>query len=480
MKNSLYLKKYVQLHPDNKMGWYLLGKEYENDGQQGKANYCFNQSGGIYEAFETSKMPSDIWIEYESKLLQQARDSDRRSHIVRRVLAALMIVFLVIVPSVDAPGDGTQEEVAVQPKVSDNGYHDANLPVQSMQGGGANPIDERPAAAGSTVFTAQADGSIEGRSKLLSNQLSHPGRIAEKVAVLGMKRHGDWLVWQRNLPVNYTLEPKRDGVIAYQSYNEKECDCKPLIDGVIKAAAEDWTQEQEELALLNSAIRSYQNMKGTLPRSLDDLLRPFPDNWISGSTDRMQNVFEPLLDQFRNGGEGSADYSVGGVPGKNSIPQSPFASTWGHQPFLKEPLKIIVDKQSHRLAVVSGGIMLRSYKVGLGGMRTPEGDYAISTKVMNPNGRDNGEFGSRGMQLSDTNYAIHGTNEPESVGFDVSKGCIRMRKADIEELFDLVPMGTPVHISKGVLPDDLLAPKERFLTKREQNQTNPHKTYHWL
>ncbi len=42
MRNSLYLKKYVQMHPDNKMGWYLLGKEYEKEGQLGKANYCFN------------------------------------------------------------------------------------------------------------------------------------------------------------------------------------------------------------------------------------------------------------------------------------------------------------------------------------------------------------------------------------------------------------------------------------------------------
>ncbi|GJM84202.1 hypothetical protein HMSSN139_66980 [Paenibacillus sp. HMSSN-139] len=70
--------------------------------------------------------------------------------------------------------------------------------------------------------------------------------------------------------------------------------------------------------------------------------------------------------------------------------------------------------------------------------------------MVNPNGKDDGEFGSRGMQLSDTNYAIHGTNEPDSIGKDESLGCIRMGKKDVEELFDLVPKGTKVKIGKGI------------------------------
>lgn len=54
------------------------------------------------------------------------------------------------------------------------------------------------------------------------------------------------------------------------------------------------------------------------------------------------------------------------------------------------------------------------------------------------------------MQLSDSNYAIHGTDEPESIGKDESLGCIRMSRKDVEELFAMVPMGTKVQISKGV------------------------------
>ena len=43
-------------------------------------------------------------------------------------------------------------------------------------------------------------------------------------------------------------------------------------------------------------------------------------------------------------------------------------------------------------------------------------------------------------------YALHGTNQPTSVGRAVSHGCVRLRNEDIETLFQLVPVGTPVFI----------------------------------
>ena len=52
-----YLKRYVQSHPDNRMAWYLLGKQYILEDKEGKANYCFLQAGSIYEAYERKKHP---------------------------------------------------------------------------------------------------------------------------------------------------------------------------------------------------------------------------------------------------------------------------------------------------------------------------------------------------------------------------------------------------------------------------------------
>jgi lipoprotein-anchoring transpeptidase ErfK/SrfK len=43
-------------------------------------------------------------------------------------------------------------------------------------------------------------------------------------------------------------------------------------------------------------------------------------------------------------------------------------------------------------------------------------------------------------------YALHGTNQPQTVGRSVSHGCVRLRNEDIERLYDMVPIGTPVYI----------------------------------
>ena len=51
---------------------------------------------------------------------------------------------------------------------------------------------------------------------------------------------------------------------------------------------------------------------------------------------------------------------------------------------------------------------------------------------------------------------IHGCPDGTPMGVPGSHGCIRMRNADIIELFDLVPAGTPVRIDADELPD----PKE--------------------
>jgi lipoprotein-anchoring transpeptidase ErfK/SrfK len=56
-----------------------------------------------------------------------------------------------------------------------------------------------------------------------------------------------------------------------------------------------------------------------------------------------------------------------------------------------------------------------------------------------------GVLGTRRLELGD-GYGIHGTNEPESIGRSVSHGCVRLRNEDIEKLYDMVSVGTPVYI----------------------------------
>jgi len=56
-----------------------------------------------------------------------------------------------------------------------------------------------------------------------------------------------------------------------------------------------------------------------------------------------------------------------------------------------------------------------------------------------------GTLGGHRLNLGD-GYALHGTDEPRSVGEATSHGCVRLRNEDIDYLYGIVPVGTPVYI----------------------------------
>jgi len=58
-------------------------------------------------------------------------------------------------------------------------------------------------------------------------------------------------------------------------------------------------------------------------------------------------------------------------------------------------------------------------------------------------GLDN-PLGARALYLGNTLYRIHGSNDPDTIGEDVSSGCIRMTNDDVIDLYDRVPVGTVV------------------------------------
>ena len=121
--------------------------------------------------------------------------------------------------------------------------------------------------------------------------------------------------------------------------------------------------------------------------------------------------------------------------------------------------KIVINLAARSLALVRDNAKYRLYPIGPGTAETPTptGFYKILSKDVNPtwtspssgvsipSGPDN-PLGYRWMQFQG-NYGIHGTNKPDSVGHYVSNGCVRMHESDVEELFDLVEVGTPVEIT---------------------------------
>jgi lipoprotein-anchoring transpeptidase ErfK/SrfK len=60
-----------------------------------------------------------------------------------------------------------------------------------------------------------------------------------------------------------------------------------------------------------------------------------------------------------------------------------------------------------------------------------------------PGGLDN-PLGVRALYLGSSMYRIHGSNEPQTIGYAVSSGCIRMTNADVIDLYSRTPIGTRV------------------------------------
>ncbi|MNW35686.1 putative L,D-transpeptidase YkuD [compost metagenome] len=106
--------------------------------------------------------------------------------------------------------------------------------------------------------------------------------------------------------------------------------------------------------------------------------------------------------------------------------------------------RIIVDLSDRMLYLLDNNIVIKGYPIGIGKMltQTPVGSYTIINKAPNPGG----PFGAYWMGLSRPHYGIHGTNDPSSIGHEVSHGCIRMHNEDVVQLAGIVPIGTSVTI----------------------------------
>jgi len=158
-----------------------------------------------------------------------------------------------------------------------------------------------------------------------------------------------------------------------------------------------------------------------------------------------------------------------------TTPQSTTAETPTDDEAAIDSRKISINLAARSLAVYEGQKRIRLYPIGPGKASTPTpvGYFKVESKDLNPTWTDptdpeysipSGEsnpLGYRWMEVQG-NYGIHGTNKPESIGHYVSNGCIRMNEKDVEDVFDLVKVGTPIEITYNRIvvektPDDRIA-----------------------
>lgn len=122
--------------------------------------------------------------------------------------------------------------------------------------------------------------------------------------------------------------------------------------------------------------------------------------------------------------------------------------------------KLIIDLSDRQIYFYAYGSLLSQYEIAVGraGWETPIGEFKVINKQVDPTwqhpftgavvqaGAEN-PLGSRwiGFWTDGTHQiGLHGTNEENLIGQAVSHGCIRLREADIQALYDRVSLDTPV------------------------------------
>ena len=121
------------------------------------------------------------------------------------------------------------------------------------------------------------------------------------------------------------------------------------------------------------------------------------------------------------------------------------------------PFSIAVDKSQNILILKTNEEIIKTYIVSTGvNNSTPPGNFKIVNKLQNPHWYKAGAIvppnspenilGTRWLGFNSPGYGIHGTTDPQSLGRQVTKGCVRMSNAEVEDLYIIVPVGTEVAI----------------------------------
>ena len=169
-------------------------------------------------------------------------------------------------------------------------------------------------------------------------------------------------------------------------------------------------------------------------------------------------VGSPLVFRVVDGGAGSGEWV------NVHLPVQPNGTTgWVRRADVSlsnNPFRIEVDRGSYSLRVFNQNSLWLETEVaiGTGATPTPVGDFYL-LELLAPSD-PTGAYGPFAFGLSgfsevlesfggaDTAIiGLHGTNDPSSLGTDVSHGCIRIENSIIEQMAASVPLGTPVLIT---------------------------------
>ena len=126
--------------------------------------------------------------------------------------------------------------------------------------------------------------------------------------------------------------------------------------------------------------------------------------------------------------------------------------------------RVVVSIPDRKLAVVENDAVVQVFAVAVGAPNSPSptGTFTIVNRITDPTYYHPGKviapgpqnpLGTRWIGLNEKGYGIHGTDQPSSIGDAKSHGCIRLRNADVERLFERVRPGDVVELHGERTPE---------------------------
>ena len=216
-----------------------------------------------------------------------------------------------------------------------------------------------------------------------------------------------------------------------------------------------------------TAIASAQNVPEPAPSGFAQPTFEIPDFSQPALGSAASDQGQPNLDPLGLGAlfGTQPDYGAQAVPavshvGVNPVYQRQVVAYAGRE----RPGTIVIDTPDKFLYLVEGEGRAIRYGIGVGRPGfTWAGVKTVSRKAEWPGwtppaemlkrrpdlprhmvGGEANPLGARALYLGSSMYRIHGTSEPDTIGTNVSSGCIRMTNADVTDLYGRVPVGTKV------------------------------------
>ncbi|QQE75491.1 L,D-transpeptidase [Brevibacillus composti] len=446
---SFYLW-FTDKHPQAAIGWHHLGAEWERLGKDEHALQAYRRAlhlppGDFFEQTRDA---------YHALLRKRRKRVWQRSG--RLLLASLLFLYsqfgfapgLLTEPGKPAPSKTVQREVAPRPHVE-------------------------VIAVPAHIRNDQLRSQVEAYAASRRPSLKHPYTVLVVPEVPGAPMYTPLLFYRPSQLRGLLRYDPVSRTVLGDLWFEQPCICqdKPAVQTAQAQLAEEQRAMEQVLTLRNAVYRAHQR-NGFLPESLEQLAAPYPANALAAvpvptaASGMAAWPYYPAL--FR---PESAWESMQQVIPLQGYPE-PFVPL--------QPLQIHVHQATHTMTLASGPHIVRQYPIGIGRHgSTPEGYFSIQKKINRPHGHDH-IYGSRGLVFQADGYAIHGTNQPDSIGDSLSLGCIRLHNPDVDELYSFAAIGTEVMISHRSPPVPEWANPAPFLLAAGPEEETPGITYHWL